>query len=160
MFSVLMISVSSQRRRQQGGSTTVEFGFVLLPLFAILFMIVDIAWILLGWACIQEGAREGVRYAITGSGQAESTLDTSIKSVVQKYSFGFAQTNSIAIHYYPPSGYSSGVAPAALDGTASATSAGNIVNVIVPAVSLKSFGPLFRVASIVNVSASASDVLQ
>jgi Flp pilus assembly protein TadG len=160
MIYLLMISVSSQRRRRQGGSTTVEFGMVLLPLLAILFMMIDIAWILLGWACIQEGAREGVRYAITGSGQSESALNTSTKAVVQKYSFGFAQANKIVIHYYPPNGYSSGTTPAALDGTGSATSAGNIVTVIVPAVSLKSFGPIFRAASIVNVSASASDVLQ
>jgi Flp pilus assembly protein TadG len=67
-------------------------------------MIMDVGWIILGWACIQEGAREGVRYAITGSGQSETSLDNATKAVVQKYSLGFAKTSGVAIHYYPPTG--------------------------------------------------------
>jgi len=123
-------------------------------------MIIDVAWVIFGWACVQEGAREGVRYAITGSGQTETALDTAIKNVVKQYSFGFAQTSTIVIHYYPPSGYSASGPPAALDGTASATSAGNIVTVIVPTGAIRSFGPIFRAYSSINLSASASDVLQ
>ena len=123
-------------------------------------MTIDVVWVIFGWSCIQEGAREGVRYAITGSGQSEATLDAAIKTIVKRYSFGFAQSNSIAIHYYPPSGYSSSGAPAALDGTSSATSAGNIVTVVVPTISIKSVGPIFRLYSPFNLSASASDVLQ
>jgi len=155
-----MISVASRRKRRQSGSAIIEFGLATLPLFAILFMCMDVAWIILGWACIQEGAREGVRYAITGSGQSEGTLDSAIKGVVQQYSFGFAQASSVAIHYYPPSGYSSSGAPAPLDGASGATSTGNVVTVIVPSVSLKSFGPIFRSFTTINLSASASDVLQ
>jgi Flp pilus assembly protein TadG len=155
-----MSSVSAKRKSLQSGSVVLEFTFVVLPLFALLFMIMDVGWIILGWACIQEGAREGVRYAITGSGQSETSLDNATKAVVQKYSLGFAKTSGVAIHYYPPSGYSSSGAPAPLDGTAGATSAGNIVTVVVPTVSLNSFGPIFRSFTPINLSASASDVLQ
>jgi Flp pilus assembly protein TadG len=155
-----MTNGTSRRKLRQSGSTILEFAFAILPLFALLFMVMDVAWIVIGWACVQEGAREGVRYATTGSGQPESTLDNGIKAVVQHYAFGFAQTNSVAVHYYPPSGYSSIGAPAALDGTAGATAAGNIVTVVLPGVSLKSFGPIFRSVSTINISASASDVLQ
>jgi len=160
ILPMVLRGISPERRKRQSGSVMVEFALSILPLFGLLFMVLDVAWVIFGWACIQEGAREGVRYAITGSGQNESSLDTAIKSVVKQYSFGFAQTSNIAVHYYPPSGYSSSGAPAALDGTSSATSAGNIVTVVVPSIAIKSFGPLLRSYSSINLSASASDVLQ
>jgi Flp pilus assembly protein TadG len=144
----------------ESGSVTAEFAFVVLPLFAILFMTVDLGWIIFGSACIQEGAREGVRYAVTGSGQSESSLDSSIKVVVQQYSFGIAKASNISVDYYPPTGYSSAGVPATLDGTAQATAAGNIVKVTVQGVSMRSFGPLFRTAGLFQLSGRASDVLQ
>lgn len=153
-------SINSKRRRTQAGSTLVEFSLLILPLLALLFMIVDVAWFIFGWACIQEGAREGVRYAITGSGQAETSLDAAITAVVIQNSFGFANSNGIAVHYYPSNGYSASGTPAALDGSAGATAVGNVVTVVVPSLSLQSFGPLFRAVSPINLSASASDVLQ
>src|SRR5450432_1960284 len=91
-------------RTRESGSATVEFSLVILPLFAILFMMIDVTWIIFGSACIQEGAREGSRYAVLGSGQAETTLDTAIKQVVQQYSFGFVKTSNISVDYYPPTG--------------------------------------------------------
>jgi Flp pilus assembly protein TadG len=147
-------------RTRESGSVTVEFAFVVLPLFAILFMTVDVAWIIFGSACIQEGAREGVRYAVTGSGQSEASLDSSVKLVVQQYSFGFAQASNVSIDYYPPTGYSSSGVPATLDGTAQATETGNIVKVTVSGVAMNNFGPLFRAWTPVQLSGSASDVLQ
>jgi Flp pilus assembly protein TadG len=133
---------------------------VILPLFAILFMTMDLTWIIFGSACIQEAAREGVRYAVTGSGQSETTLDSATKSLVAQYSFGFAKASNISIDYYPPTGYSSSGMPASLDGTSEATAVGNIVKVTVSGVVMKSFGPMFRNYSPFQITASASDVLQ
>jgi Flp pilus assembly protein TadG len=147
-------------RTRESGGVTVEFSFVILPLFAVLFMAIDVAWIIFGYACIQEGAREGVRYAVTGSGLPESSLDTSIRQVVQKDSFGFVAAGNIHVDYYPSTGYSSAGAPATLDGTADATEVGNIVKVTVQGVNLGGFGPVFRAVSPMQLSASASDVLQ
>lgn len=147
-------------RTGQTGSTTVEFALTLLPLLALVFMTVDVAWIIFGWACIQEGAREGVRYAVTGSGQAEGTLDSATKSVVQQYSFGFAQTANISVDYYPSTGYSSSGTPASIDGTSQATAIGNVVKVTVKWTMPRSFGSIYRAWSPVPVTASASDVLQ
>jgi Flp pilus assembly protein TadG len=146
--------------RAESGSVTVEFSFVVLPLLAILFMTVDVAWIIFGSACIQEGAREGVRYAVTGSGQSETTLDSAVKLVVQQYSFGFVKASNVSVDYYPPTGYSSSGAPATIDGTAQATQIGNIVKVTVQGVTMSSFGPLFRAWTPLQLSASASDVMQ
>ena len=147
-------------RTGESGSVTVEVAFVILPLFAILFMTIDLAWVIFGSACIQEGAREGVRYAVTGSGQSESSLDSSVTQVVQQYSFGFVKSSNVSVDYYPPNGYSSAGAPASLDGTAQATVVGNIVKVTVQGVTIRSFGPLFRASTPMQVSASATDVLQ
>lgn len=147
-------------RRREAGSATVEFAFVLLPLFALLFLTLDVAWILFGWACIQEGAREGVRYAVTGSGQSESTLDSSTKLVVEQYSFGFAKASNISVDYFPSTGYSSSGVPASVDGTPAATQVGNLVKVTIQNVPFKSFGPIFRSWSTVQLSASAADILQ
>jgi Flp pilus assembly protein TadG len=144
----------------ESGSTTVEVIFVLLPMFAILLMTVDIALIIFGSACIQAGVREGVRYAVTQSGTAESTLDQATAAVVQQYSFGFAQPTNIQVDYYPPSGYSASGPPASLDGQAQATATGNVVKVTVSGVNIASVGPLFRNWTAAQLSASSSDVLQ
>jgi len=151
---------AQERHPRELGSATVEFALVLLPMMALLFLTIDVAWMIFGWACIQEGAREGVRYAVTGSGQAEATLDSATRAVVKQYSFGFAQSSNISVDYYPATGYASSSVPASLDGTAGATAAGNLIKVTVQGVTLTSFGPIFRSISTLQVSASASDILQ
>jgi Flp pilus assembly protein TadG len=147
-------------RTRESGSVTVEFALVILPLFAILFMTVNVGWLIFGSACIQEGAREGARVAVTGSGQSESSLDSAVKLVVAQYSFGFAKASNISVDYYPPTGYSSSGVPASLDGTPQATAAGNIVKVTIQSVTMSNFGPLFRASTPLQLSASASDVMQ
>jgi Flp pilus assembly protein TadG len=144
----------------QSGSSTVEFSLVLLPLLALVFMSMDVAWIIFGWACIQEGAREGARYAVTGSGQAEAGLDSAIQSVVERYSFGFAKASNISVDYYPPAGYSSSGPPPSIDGTAAATDVGNVVRVTVQGVTIGTFGAIYRKFTPVKLLASASDVMQ
>jgi Flp pilus assembly protein TadG len=144
----------------ESGSSTVEFSLVFLPLLALVFMSMDVAWIVFGWACIQEGAREGARYAVTGSGQSETSLDSAIRSVVQQYSFGFAKASNISIDYYPPAGYSSSGPPASIDGTAGATDVGNVVRVTVQGVTIGTFGAIYRKFTPVKLLASASDVMQ
>ncbi|HEY1948923.1 MAG TPA: TadE/TadG family type IV pilus assembly protein [Bryobacteraceae bacterium] len=138
----------------------VEFALSLLPFLALLFMTLDLAWIFFGWSCIQEGAREGVRWAVTGSGQVETALDSHIKQVVQQYSFGFANASNVQVDYYPSTGYSSSAMPASIDGQVGATAAGNVVRVTVQNVSIGTFGPIFRTVTSLPLSASSSDVMQ
>jgi Flp pilus assembly protein TadG len=150
----------ARKASSEAGSSTVEFCLIMLPLFAFLLMTMDVAWIIFGWACIQEGAREGVRYAVTGSGQSETTLDSSIKLVVEQYSFNFAKASNISVNYTPSTGYSSSGSPASLNGTAGATSAGNVVSVNVSGVTIGTFGAILRTWSPVHLTASAADVMQ
>jgi Flp pilus assembly protein TadG len=151
----------ARKRNGESGAALIEFSFVLLPLLAFLFMMMDVAWIFFGWACIQEGAREGVRYAVAGwQGQTEDSLDTATKLVVQQYSFGFAKPANVTIDYCPSDGYASSGPPACLDGTAGAVAVGNVVKVTVQSASIGTFGPIFRTWSPIHVSASAADILQ
>jgi Flp pilus assembly protein TadG len=149
-----------RKRSRESGSAVVEFAISLLPFFALLFMTINLAWIFFGWSCIQEGAREGVRYAVTGSGQSETSLDNSIKQVVQQHSFGFANTSNISVDYYPSTGYSSSGPPATVNGGVGATAAGNVVKVSVQNVFVGVFGPIFRATTPFSLAASSSDVMQ
>ncbi len=97
----------SKRKRGQGGTALVEFTLVLLPLLAFMFMTLDLAWLIFGWASIQEGVREGVRFAVTGrvlSGYA--CQDASIRAIIQETSLGFVNASNsssvINIQYYLP----------------------------------------------------------
>lgn len=156
-----MAAFSGARRRQQRGSTLVEFSLVLVPLLALLFLILDLAWMLFTWACIQQGVREGVRYAITGHTDAE------IAAVVQTYSFGIvnnvgartklcsqATATPIQVCYYSVSNPSQAIA-----GTASSCS-GNIVKVTVTGVSLTPLAPIWRNSSPLTLSGVSADLVE
>ena len=82
------------------GSTIVEFALILLPMFGFLMLTLDIAWLIFAWACLNEGVREGVRFAIT------SQTDAAVRQRVQQYSFGLITDSSangpVSVHYYSP----------------------------------------------------------
>jgi Flp pilus assembly protein TadG len=142
-----------RRRRHESGSTMIEFAFVILPLMGFLLMTMDVAWILFGWASIQEGAREGVRYAI--SCQVSSGLNASIKSVVQQYSAGFAKPANVTIKYCSATDVATPCT--ALTGV---VTAGQVVNVTVGNVSVGTFGPIFRTWTPISLSASSADIME
>ncbi len=131
----------------------IEFAFVILPLMAFLLMIMDVTWILFGWASIQEGAREGVRYAI--SCQVSSGLNASIASVVQQYSAGFAKPANVTVKYCSPTDTANPCT--ALTGV---VTGGQVVSVTVSNVSVGTFGPIFRTWTPVSLSANSADIME
>ena len=144
--------VAASRKRRQRGSSIFEFSLVLLPLLAILFLTLDLAWILFAWACVQEGVREGVRFAITGH------KDADIAAVVQTYSFGFVKNagnpNPIQVLYY-----SSSNPTQSISGNGS-TCSGNIVKVLVSGVTVTPLAPLWHDASSLPISSAAADLVE
>lgn len=148
-------SNSANHRNRERGAVTVEFGLVLLPLMGLLLIILDVAWIFFGWACIQEGTREGVRYAVTCP--AQTHLDSAISSVVQQYSFGFAQASNISIKYCSPTDTSN---PCNGLSKSVPLTGGDVIQVTVSAVPVGSFGPIYRTATPVSLSASSADMLE
>lgn len=147
------LPVTQRRHRRESGSTLIEFSFVILPLMAFLLMTMDLAWILFGWASIQEGAREGVRYAI--SCQVSSGLNSAISSVVQQYSAGFAKSSNVTVKYCSATDTANPCT--ALTGV---VTGGQVVNVTVHDVAMGTFGPIFRTWTPISLSASSADVME
>jgi Flp pilus assembly protein TadG len=138
----------------QEGSNLVEFSLVILPLLAIVFLIIDSAWVIFAKSSLQWAAREGVRYAITSQTMPGLGQDASVKTVVQQSAFGFlagnAGLNSISISYYDP---------ATLAATSS-NAGGNIVLVSVSGVPVAPLAPLWRDSTASLISVMSSDVME
>jgi|SRR5579872_7055400 len=138
-------------RRAERGSETIEFGLVIVPLFAFMFLILDISWAVFTKVTLQQSVREGVRYAVTYQTSGALGQDASIKAVVQQASIGILQgatgASLISIQYYTPDT----LAPTA------SNAAGNIVSVSVNGYSLSPMGPLLHGNTPLNLSATAWD---
>ena len=79
---------------------------MLLPLCAMVFLILDMAWAFYVKSTLQNGVREGVRYAITSQTMTGLGQDASIKSVVQQNAMGLLAGSAgaalINIQYFLP----------------------------------------------------------
>jgi len=118
----------------------------------------DTAWVIFARATLQEAAREGVRFGVTGQVQAPATcLGASVRQVVVANSFGFVPSSSassmVAVTYYNPNTL------AAVTGTG-ATAGGNVIQVSISGVHIPSFAPVWRSSSPISLVASSSDVLE
>ena len=119
------------RKRRENGNASIEFGLVIIPLFALVFLLVDLAWMLFGWASLQEGVREGVRFGVTGNPPTYTGLDAAIAARVKLCSFGFLKNAtldgttapSITVQYFTPTNFTN------VTGQAGATVGGNVLKV-------------------------------
>ncbi len=135
-----------------------EFGLVLIPLMAFIFLLMDTSWVIFARATLQHAAREGVRFGVTGQIVAPATcLGDSIRHVVVNNAFGFVTTSNaetqVAVTYYNPNTL------AVVTGTG-ATAGGNVIQVSISGVNIKSFAPVWRSSSPISLAATASDVLE
>ena len=127
-------------------------------MLALLFLLLDLAWVLLAWGSIEEGAREGVRFAITGQTGSFPCQDAAIRDVVRQYSFGFVTSknldSSVGVDYYSPSDLSTPLAGAG------SNRGGNVVKISVRNIPISPLAALWRSSSPVTLSASSSDVVE
>jgi len=113
-----------RRKKAERGASLVEFLLVLVPTLGLLFMAIDLAWALFGWACVQEAVREGVRYGITGP--VSSGLDAAIEQFVTNMSMGFisnGDNGTITVQYFSPTTMTE------VTGQSGATDSGNVLKV-------------------------------
>ncbi len=145
------------RRADQRGNTIVESALILLPMFAMLFAIIDFSVALFMKNTIQYAVRQGVRYAVTGQTLSGMGQDASIKSVVQQNSMGFLNGTTgasyIAISYYSPKTL------ATVTGVGS-NAGGNIVQISVTGFSWAWMVPLWRSAAPLAITAASSDLVE
>lgn len=148
----------SQFWRRDDGSELTEMSLVILPLVAILFLIINVSWILFARSSLQEAVREGVRYAVTGQTMSGECLTASVQQVVQQNSFGFITTanmsSQVSVQFYLQSNLSTPVS-----GFGS-TAGGNVVKVSVSGVSVAPLGPVLISATPLLLAASSSDVME
>ena len=98
--------IRSKRSARQKGNTALEAAFILIPLFGLIFAIVDFGLAIFVRSTMQHATREGVRYAITYQLKNGMAHDDSIKSVVTTNAMGFLDSDDnqekIKIRYYDP----------------------------------------------------------
>ena len=144
-------------RSRERGSQVVELSLVLLPLCALVFLILDMAWAFYVKATLQNAVREGVRYAITGQTLSGMGQDASIKTVVQQNAMGLLNGTSgaalITIQYYLPNT----LAPVS---GLNSNQGGNIVDVYVTGYSLPPLGPILRNPAALSLGAQAFDRME
>ena len=138
-----------------------ESSFVLLPLLALLFGIIDIAFAVFVRDTVQFAVRQGVRYAVTSQTMTGMGQDQSIKTVVNTYSMGLLNGLSpthngmaqISIQYYDP------VSLAQVTGVGS-NIGGNIVVVSCTGLSWAWMAPLRRSSTPMQFSVSSADIME
>ena len=129
---------------------------------AVILLILDVAWAIFAQATIQEAVREGVRVGITAKASGSCTTVTcTVQSTVQTYSFGFIspsnETSLVQVTYYSPAG---GVLTQVPSTEASADVGGNIIQVTVTGISVKTLGSIKLTQNSVNIGATASDIIE
>jgi Flp pilus assembly protein TadG len=60
------VSRQSARNQREAGAAMVEMVFVLVPLLALIFLLVDTAWVIFARASLQEAVRQAVRFGVVG----------------------------------------------------------------------------------------------
>ncbi len=135
----------------------VEVSLVLLPLCALIFLILDMAWAFYVRSTLQNAVREGVRYAITSQTITGMGQDASIKTVVQQNATGLLSGGPglalINIQYYLPNT----LAPVS---GLNSNQGGNIVEVYVQGYSLPPLGPILRNPAPLLLGAQAYDRME
>jgi Flp pilus assembly protein TadG len=145
-----------RRRSRRRGAVQVEFALLLLPLLGLVFFILDTGWVVFIQSTIQEAVREGVRVGITAIASGScSTVTCTVQNTVQSASFGFVKASSVQVTYYSTtSGTLTQVSGAGAD------VGGNIIQVTVSGLTVKSMGAILRTATPISLAATASDVIE
>lgn len=146
--------VRQGRSRRQAGNTLVETAFILLPLLALIFAIIDFSIAIFVRSTLQHATREGVRYAVTYQTMSGLGHDASIKAVVQNAALGFLSgpdgASKIHIRYFDPVTFQE----------VPDNSPGNLVEVSVEDFRWSWIVPLWRSASPVTIAARSSDRME
>ncbi len=158
MENTLRSPREARRRERRRGAEVVEFGLVLLPLVAFVFLTIDIAWAVFARSVLQHAVREGVRYGVTSQLREDMGHAESIRSVVQENSMGLlageAGRNSIQVRFYTPETLQD------ISGTAGANAGGNLIEVSVENLRWAPLLPVLRSAAPLRLSARSADRME
>jgi Flp pilus assembly protein TadG len=144
---------SGRRQRGRRGAEVLEAALIIVPLFGILFLLLDLSMVIFIRSTFQHAVREGVRYAITGANDTGPCQDDSIKAVVKKSALGFLNSTTasaqIHVHFQNP-----------VSGAVSDNQYGNIVQVSVEGYKFTALAPFQRLNQNPLVWARAYDMME
>lgn len=147
----------SNRRNRQRGSTMLEAAFALLPLFTLMFGVIDFSMAIFLRSTLQNAVREGVRYAVTYQTMSGLCQDASIQTTVKNNSVGFINStnaNLVTVRYYLPTNLTTPVT-----GTNS-NSPGNVVEIGVEGYGWNWMAPLQTSSTALNMNLYSADVME
>ena len=128
------LTVTARRKRKSRGHVMIESAFTLLPMFALLFGIIDLCVMTFRWTTLQNAVREGVRYAITFQTSGGLGQTASIQGVVEQNALGFVKASDSPQHIF--------VTYLNPDLTSGSNTPGNVVEVTVKNISFSFMAPL------------------
>lgn len=136
------------RADSRRGAELIEFTLSLLPFIAIVYVLLDIAWIIFAQATVIRAVRVAVRTGITlTSAQmvGGACLTDTVKAIVQQNGLGLlagaSGLTSIKVNYYLPPPPGSGAAVTDVSTLSSGDAPGNVMQVSVANFSLPAFLP-------------------
>lgn len=145
-------------RHPERGSAMLEAALVFLPLFALIFAIVDFGFAMFLRSTLQHAVREGTRYAVTSQVSSGLGHDASVGAVVKYNALGFLNSSAvgsgagctICIRYYDP----------ASGNEVAANAPGNIVQVSVENYGWTWMAPIWRTSAGLTISVRAADRME
>ncbi len=85
------------RARTDSGQTLVEFAISAIIFFLLVFAIIDFSFLYFAKLTLQNAARQGGRYAMTGQSMSSHTRYESIMQTVVDHGLGFATSSNTKI---------------------------------------------------------------
>jgi Flp pilus assembly protein TadG len=145
-----------EARAGRRGAAIIEMSFVVIALFGLLFLLMDLSWVVFAKASVQHAVREGCRFAVTSQTLGGMGHLASIREVVRQNSMGFitpAQAASIQVTFYNPDTLQ------VMTGAGS-NAGGNIVVVAVENYQVRPLIPFVRSADPIQFSVRAADRME
>jgi Flp pilus assembly protein TadG len=87
---------NSQNRKKSSckGAEVIEVALIIVPLFGLVFLLLDLSMVIFLRSTFQHAVREGVRYGITGANDTGPCQDDSVKAIVKQRALGFLNSTS------------------------------------------------------------------
>lgn len=153
---------ATPRRRRRRGNALMEMAIIAVPLFGLLFSIIDFGLAIFIRSTLQHAVREGVRFAVTYETIGGQCQDASITTKVQQSAMGFLNgttgAEKIKVRYFSIDENSPGTFNEFGAGTGNAP--GNIVEVSIEGYQYNWVAPIYWSAAPLNITVRSADRME
>ncbi len=150
------------RGKRRRGNALLEMAIVAVPLFGLLFSIIDFGLAIFIRSTLQHSVREGVRYAVTYGTSGSKCQDASITEKVQESAMGFLAGSEgaakVKVRYFLIDENNPGQFTEFGPGVGNAP--GNIVEVAVEGYEYKWLAPIYWSSAPLNINVRSADRME